>query len=140
MCKENIQGTHILSRILVNIMSAYIQRLKIVWMHWFASQVWFRSMWQSSKSQGSEFMAIFLHYFFFIILIINWINPKKYVKIYNISKDTLPIQYKEQSVKKHTASLKSVFSLTHKHTLTYCNSLSFKKIFAEIQSGTKTKS
>ena len=68
----------------MNITSVYIQKLEIAWMHCFGSQAWFRSKWHSPKSQDSEFMAIFLHYFVIIILITNWINPKKDIKKFTI--------------------------------------------------------
>lgn len=105
-------------------------------MHWFGSQAWFRSKWHYPKSQDSEFMAIFLHYFIIIILITNWINPKKDIKKFTIQAKPTDAGCKGQSVKKHTASLKSVLSIMN-ITLTYCNSLSFERISAEIQSGTK---
>lgn len=107
-------------------------------MHCFGSQAWFRSKWHSPKSQDSEFMAIFLHYFVIIILITNWINSKKDIKKFTIQAKPHN-RYRMQGAvgeKASTASLKSVFSIMN-ITLTYCNSLSFERIFAEIQSGTK---
>lgn len=94
-------------------------------MHCFGSQAWFRSKWHSPKSQDSEFMAIFLHYFVIIILITNWINPKQDIKKFAI-----------QAKPHNRCRMQGAVGIMN-ITLTYCNSLCFERIFAEIQSGTK---
>ena len=70
-------------------------------------------------------MTIFLHYFIIIILITNWINPKKDIKKFAI-----------QAKPHNRCRMQGAVGIMN-ITLTYCNSLCFERIFAEIQSGTK---
>ena len=84
-------------------------------------------------------MTIFLHYFIIIILITNWINPKKDIKKIAIKAKPHNRCRMQGAVGEKAYSFTEKRFLYNEHikTLTYCNSLSFERIFAEIQSGTK---